>query len=802
MDDDEEIDVGEGPEPVIDPKDLKSSRGWLALIEESGKVFEGYQSKCDNIEKAYANLERLASVSRSREFALFWANIQVMGPSIYSRPPVPVVTPRFKDQKPIPRTASELIERSTVVTFDTQDMDGVMRLVRDDLNIVGRGVLWVRYEAKSDGMGQRCCIEWVHRRDFRHDPARIWSEVDWVAKASYLTREQMRKRFKKTSGDLYKSAGYEQRKDEVTGETDNLLKAKVWEIWSKSKERCYWVAEGCDKFLDEGDPPLELEGTFPCPRPVYATLQRASLVPVPDMLFYKDQLEEINEITSRVSALSESLRLKGFYPGGAGELADAIEAAMKRVDDNAILIPVSNWALIGNGQAKDTIVWIPLDMVATTIAQLIELRKQLIEDVYQIMGLSDIMRGQTEASETLGAQQLKSQYGSVRISDKQDELVRIARDVTRICAEIMAENFSQQSLLDMSQMEIPTNAEIANQAAGLRAQYQAQIAEAQADPQLMQQAQQNPEQAQQVLAQAQQQLDQQIAALEEIVTIEDVMKFLRDNRARAFALDIETDSTITPDENAQKQRATEYVTAMASLFAQIVPALQTLPQAAPLAADVIKFVNSQFRVGRQFEQTIEEFTDQMKQMAGQPKGPSPEQMAAEQEKAKQDAEQQAQATQLQIDQQQAATEAQTAEVENAERAQALQAKAAKDAQDLAVDAQKEIDAAALRQTDIAAKAKLSEVQLASAEESRKAQAERHAQDMQAGALNIVLLRTKIAQAGQAGEEAPGEAESPILTEIKSLIEVMAKPKTVTAPDGRKFTMTLDDGASRKEPADA
>ena len=39
------------------------------------------------------------------------------------------------------------------------------------------------------------------------------------------------------------------------------------------------------------------------------------------------------------------------------------------------------------------------------------LRKQIIEDIYQIMGLSDIMRGATDPQETLGAQQLKTQYG-------------------------------------------------------------------------------------------------------------------------------------------------------------------------------------------------------------------------------------------------------------------------------------------------------------------------------------------------------------------------------------------------------
>lgn len=629
---DADLETASGSTPAIDPTNLKSSKGWLALIKQAETTFSLWQDKSDAIDKLYANLEQLANTSREREYQLFWANIQVLGPSIYSRPPIPVIVPLFKDQKPLPRTASELLERSTVVTFKVQDIDGTMRLLRDDLNVVGRGAVWLRYEAAEkgkSGLGQQVCVEHKDRRDFVHDPASKWADVDWVAGASHLSRSAMRKRFFKTSGEAYKTANYAVRKNEMTGEHDTRLKAKVWEIWCESKNRCYWVTEGVDVFLDEGAPHLTLEGFFPAPRPAYGTLQRGTLVPVPDMLLYKDQLEEINEYTARISALSEALRLKGFYPGGSGELSDAIEAAMKRQDDNAILIPVSNWALLGNGQAKDTIVWIPIDMVATTITELVNLRKQVIDDVYQIMGLSDIMRGQTEASETLGAQQLKSQYGSVRIRDKQQELVRIALDITRISAEIMAENFTAKSLLDMSQMDLPTDADIAKQVAPLQKQLTGivmQVRTAAKDPKLQAMAKAQPDQAKQLIAQATQQaqgIQSQIQQLDQTVTIDQVMKFLRDNRTRVFDLDIETDSTITPDENAQKQRATEYVTAMSQLFGQLIPAVEQLPQAAPLAAEVIKFVNSQFRVGRQFEQVIEKFTDQMQQIAAQPKNTGP-----------------------------------------------------------------------------------------------------------------------------------------------------------------------------------
>jgi hypothetical protein len=636
MSDDVDDIAEEQHDPAVEPK---SAKAWLSAITKAEKAFADYHNRADKIDKLFASLRDLADIGRDRQFQLFWANIQVLGPSIYARPPVPVVVPKFKDRRPLYRVSSELLERCSVVTFDMSDINSVMMLLRDDLTILARGAAWARYETKAEGdyNTERVCLDYLDRRDFLHEPSRNWLEVGWVGRRAWMTRKEMRKRFKSTSGDAYQQADFVIRKeDRDNGAASDTLQAGVWEIWSKTLNKVVWVAEGVDVLLDEGKPHLKLEGFFPCPRPAYGTTQRGSLVPVPDMVYYKDQLEEINELTGRIHALSGALQVRGFYPAGAGEIGDAIEAALKSTDNRQVMVPISNWAAFGGGAAKDTIVWLPLEMIVSTIAQLVELRRQVIDDVYQIMGLSDIMRGSTEASETLGAQQIKAQYGSIRIRDKQMELVRIARDLVRIGAEIMAENFDAKTLLDMSQLEIPSNADILKQIEELTAQAEAKLAQqvqqAMQAPEAQQMAQANPQQAQALMAQAEQQVlaevQPQIAKLEQTPTIEQVMEFLRDQRVRPFVLDIETDSTIQPDEDAAKQRATEFITAVGGFMQQAVASVSVVPESAPLAAEMLKFVASQFRAGRQMETTIEEFADQMKEAAKQPK-PNPEAMKAE-----------------------------------------------------------------------------------------------------------------------------------------------------------------------------
>jgi hypothetical protein len=814
--------------PGATPGEPKASRGWLKMIKDAEKAFHEYQIKADNIDKQYANLERLANTTRDREIQLFWANISVMAPSCYSRPPVPVVTARWNKDQELPRTASEMLERATIITFEKEGIDGVMRLIRDDLVILARGAAWLRLETGKKGT--RSCIDHADRKDFLYEPARNWKDCDWVAKRSWLTEAAAGKRFRKYSGDAYKTLQYSVRKDAESDADDGASKAGIWELWCKSQNTVVWVSEGANVCLDQGPPHLDLEDFFPCPRPAFGTLERRSLVPVPDMLFYKDQLEEINEITDRLAALTEAVRVRGFYPSGVGEVGDAIEAAVKNTSNNQVLVPISNWAGLGGGAAKDMIVWWPLEMVTQTITALIETRKELIQDVYEVTGLSDIMRGTTDASETLGAQQMKSQYGSVRIKDRQDELTRVARDITRISAEIMAQYFDGESLMEMSQMRLPSDAEIAAKAAPLKATLakvqaeapqlqqhlaglQREVQQAQQDPEVAQLAQQNPQQAQQVLGAVQQQMqesqaklqamqqsgqqaEQQLQALEATVTIDAVLKLLREKKLRPFVLDIETDSTITPDENLAKQRATEYVTAMGGFLKSALPLVETNPQAAPVVAETMKFINAQFRAGRELQGVIDKFANAMEQKAQQPPPPNPAQIKAEadaaetkakterdnaaaqadaQAKAAQAAKDQAEAQAIaaeadtkakdadlerRIAEQQEADAAQTRQVEAEQALLDARTKAADAETKRKIDEQRELDASAARQFDLENKATVAALQIKQQEEKHAQEMElrqqKHEQDMAAAAAKEAR-DAKVAEAAVAAHDAAAQA---------------------------------------------
>lgn len=620
----------------------KSAAALYEAIEDAEKAFRPYWLYCDTVDQAYSLKSWSASQThKDQAFDLFWSSMEILKPAIYAKAPKPVATPRFKDGKLVDKAVAELMERTLGSEFDRGDIDQVMLGARDDLALTNRGVGWVRYEADEKGGGKRICVEHLDRKDFLHEPARSWAEVGWVARRAWMTKKQMKKRFPDAD---FESADFNvRREDSNYGMVDSSAKAGVWEVWSRVDNKVYWWAPGCEDFLDEDKPHLNLSTFWPCPKPAFGTLIRRSLIPVPDYRRYREMLDQINILTERVYVLLDSVRLKVLIPGD-GDVARAVELAINS-DDDKIVIPVPAAALQG-AAAGGLMITLPLTEIATTIQGLIDARNQLIENFYQVSGISDIMRGATEAQETLGAQRLKQQNGSVRIRDKIDELARFARDLAVIAAEIIAQNFDKDTLMEISQMEFPTRSkidadikkledaarkeleELADQAE--QAAMAAQQSGEEVDPT---QAQQQFQQAQQaVIAKYQPLLDQAKTA----VSIEDVMKLLRDKKARNLIIDIETDSTIMVDEMEEKASRAEFLQAFAGASSSIQPLLMAGEAGAKLAGAMLKFALQPYRANRELDGLIDDFIEQAPQMAAQAQGggESEELVAAQMELAK------------------------------------------------------------------------------------------------------------------------------------------------------------------------
>jgi hypothetical protein len=502
---------------------------WLSEISRAQKTMNTWTERCEKIRKKYRY--EASTNAKIRQYQMLWSNMETMKPSVYTKPPKGVVQQRWKDRDPVSRNACELLERAVNFTLDANDYNTKLEQVRDDYLLYARGVARLKYKPefdtvdKEDGQLDDASIdpkqdeaqeaktpegkdpeqvlkfenvnlEYIQRADFVHSISRTWEEVEWVDFICYMDRKALRERFDPKIADAIPLDSGPDRPNEdrniSMGQADD--KATIHEIWDKTNDRVLWIAKGYPDVLEDGEPYLKLEGFYPCPKPAYGTLTNDSLEPVPDYVFYKDQCDEIDTLTARIAALTESLKLVGFYPAGpAGEGAPEIERAVLPGFENK-MIAVKSWAIFSEGaKGGAPIIWLPVDHVIQVLEGCVKMRQQLIEDVYQIYGLSDIMRGDGKASETATAQNIKAQYGSVRIRERQNELARFCRDICRIIGEILASQFNQDTLLKMANMKLPTQAELDQQAI----EQQIQAMQAQAAAQQAQQAQQAQMQQQQ-----------------------------------------------------------------------------------------------------------------------------------------------------------------------------------------------------------------------------------------------------------------------------------------------------------------
>jgi len=710
------------------PQDKQAQqRKWLKNLAQAERYFKTWFERGDKIIKLYRKQGATdgdgSSIASKRAFAMLWANTEVMKPVVYAQTPEPAIARRFKDKDPAGKTASEILERACTYQFDQYDLDGTIKAARDDMLLPGRGVVWLRFV--SDG---ELACDYIHWRDFLHQPARRWSQINWVAKRSWFAKDELKKRFNVAGDKLSKmSPDSIPKSSTMTEDERRALEGKyaIWEIWDKITQKVYFITPSSDEPLEVSEPFLQLTGFWPCPQPIYATMTTDSMIPVPDYKYYQDQAEEIDDLTRRISSLTDSLKVVGFYPRGAEDSA-AIESALAPGTENK-MIGVESWAAFAEKGGGKAIIFLPIDMVVSVIQACVELRQQLIQDVYQITGISDIMRGASDPNETLGAQELKAQTGSVRVRNRQQDIQRFARDITRIACEIMADKFSPGVLMEMTNQNTQEN--------------------------------QTPE---------------------KIAELEQAFQLLKNDQLRSFRVDIETDSTIQPDEQADKEARVEFVTAMGGFIQQAAPVAQAMPQLLPLMGETLRFMTRGFKAGAPMEDVIDKTVDDMQaqaqQAAQQPPPPDPAQQAQQMEQAKVETQLQGKA---QIDEA-------DAKARDAKAAQELQHNEARHKQELALAAQTHQQALRERRNE-------SILSLKSKVNGTGGQLPPEIPDDPMATLPDPV--GEISQAFQAAMQQIAQIMAQnsqqivqMLTENnRQLAQLITAPKSITTPDGRTYT---------------
>jgi len=595
---------------------------WHDQIESAQKVFDKWEKRGHKIVKRYRDDRDAVEMPRVR-YNILWSNIQVLFPALYGRQAKPEVSRRYMDQDPVGRLASTMLER--VMEYETtqfNDFDQAMRGAVEDRLLPGRGTAWIRYEPvivneqpgemKEPEEAQvydvveqpteridaaHSPIDYVYWTDFLHSPARTWDEVWWVARCVYMTKEEGIERF----GDVFKNVGLDSSntdmdaKNPMTAKNTYDKKAKVFEIWNKRTGKVCWLAKGYPQSLDERDDPLELEEFFPCPRPLMATTTTGTMIPVPDYCEYEDQAQELDNLTQRIFLLTKACKAVGVFNAEFKELGRLFTEGV----DNK-LFPVTAWAAMSEkGGLKGAIDMMDTSTIIVTLRELYAAREAVKQAIYEIMGISDILRGASKAQETLGAQQLKANFGSLRMRNSQGDVARFASDIFKLKAQVICKFYPPELIVAMSGVMDTSDGQ---------------------DPQLLQAA----------------------------------VQMLSNSTIRDFHIAVEADSLAQIDEQAEKQGAQEAIQAIGLFLREAIPMISQAPETLPMASEMLLFLVRRFRAGRGLESAVERAMKALEQKAEmakqQPPGPPPEmlQMQADQQAEQMRMQAQAQTEQMKM----------------------------------------------------------------------------------------------------------------------------------------------------------
>ena len=457
---------------------------WQEELSASRDMLKKWHKQADKIVNRYTGKHDATNSMAPKVFNLnlYHSNIKTLGDMLYGNTPKIDVSRRYADPNDdVGRVSAEIMERllNLDIAQNGREIDVTLKSALFDRLNAGLGCARVRYEIETEqvetpfGMEERMVredapVEYYFWGDVLWSWARNFSEVRWIAYRNYLTKDEVRARFGDHAADnisLKKQIKSSTDESERDSDTDGpWMKAEIWEIWDKQKKNVVWFAFGYHKVLETKKDPLELAGFFPSPPFFLANPTTSLYIPTPDFTLAQDLYNEIDVLQTRISILTEAVKVVGVYDASA----DGVQQMFKEGMDND-LIPIDNWALFSEkGGLQGQIDWVPILDIVNALDKLRELRSEQIGLLQQVTGMSDVMRGELGNSyEGVGQSQMKAKFGSIRVQALQDQFAVFASDLMQLKADVISKHFAPETIAKRANMEFSFDKELVPQAVEL-----------------------------------------------------------------------------------------------------------------------------------------------------------------------------------------------------------------------------------------------------------------------------------------------------------------------------------------------
>lgn len=552
---------------------------WLKKIAKAEKKYEEYHRLIEEIRTYYKN-------EKNNKHNIFWSSIETLKPFLYFKQPKPYVERKEKTSDPVASTACKILEKALEWDLGQFDFDGVIKYVRNDFLLSGMGLCYEKYTPTFKRVIQEVAVEkdgallaeqteveildsekvetiYIDPADLICDSEKvgIWEDCTWVARKIYMTRKEVVEQF----GDKFKDYL-------IQDKDDDKKDATVYQIWDKTNKKIIYVTKECPEKLREDSDFMRVDGFYPFPKPIYATVTNDSLIPVPDYSEIKPLLDELDRVTNRITNVTKALKVSGAYDNSFPKLANIL-------DKDTTLVSISEFNKLREaGGIRGVIDFAPIEQYVTALQTLSQRKAELVQNIYEITGVSDIMRGNSDPNETATAVTKKTNFGTLRNQDRQNDMQRFITDLLRIKAEMICEQFSPETLAGF----VPNE-----------------------NPQIVMSA----------------------------------IQLLKTDKMRGMVLGVETDTSFNQSEAMKK--ISEAITLIHTMITNAFQVVSAQPLLLPLYRQMIETVVVTLPNARQYEPVIEQAFTQIQQQLSQPQPEQPnielEKIKVEREKMQLDA---------------------------------------------------------------------------------------------------------------------------------------------------------------------
>jgi hypothetical protein len=540
---------------------------WDKRIEKSEKFLKRAKEHGRNVYNRYKD-DRESETISLKKVNIFYANVNVIKESLFNSLPKPDVSRLHKGdyEDDVARVAALILQRG--INYEIQcakSFESSVKAAIQDRLVPGIGQVWLRFEQP-----EAIFIDTLYWEDFLYSPARCWDLVTWVGRRHELTKDEFIAAY---GEEGFAQASQIKDDNNVTPKEISENKYCAYEIWDKTTKKVYHVVKGAKEPLKTIEDPYNLPDFWPCPRPMIANTTTSALLPITDYHLAQDQYNELDVLYARMSLITKAVKVAGAYDAAATEIARMLEGQENK------LIPVDNWAMYAEkGGAKGLIDWYPIEQIVTVYQALQQQYDFIKTTLYEVTGMSDIMRGASNQYETAAAQEIKAQFASVRMNGYQRDVSHFVRDIMNVMAQMMCKLYSDEKFMQI----IGTFT----------------------------------------------QADQQFLA--------PASQVLRNDVLRMYKVDVEADSLTQSDwalEKGQRMELTGYVS---QFLTAAVPAIAQQPELGPLLLGMLKFTVAGFKGASELEGLLDQQLAAMTAAAQnpQPEKPDPEQIKAEAEQQK------------------------------------------------------------------------------------------------------------------------------------------------------------------------